>query len=132
MWCEAHLTNWLHTRKNTTVRYTITKGVLNENVDLAWHVWKSYIQWNEKNLNRHNKLNKNGLNHKIRLSLFHKLCQLLTTIRVHIYLFCYSQRKGLVLLVVRSNSASWSLPDFKPWRTRYVSVNYGISSYWST
>ena len=25
-----------------------------------------------------------------------------------------------------------SLPDFKPWRTRYESVNYGISNYWST
>ena len=23
------------------------------------------------------------------------------------------------------------LPDFKPWRTRYESVNYGISNYWS-
>ena len=25
-----------------------------------------------------------------------------------------------------------SLPSFKPWRTRYESVNYGISNYWST
>ena len=24
------------------------------------------------------------------------------------------------------------LPDFKPWRTKYESVNYGISNYWST
>ena len=24
------------------------------------------------------------------------------------------------------------LPVFKPWRTRYESVNYGISNYWST
>ena len=29
--------------------------------------------------------------------------------------------------------AYWvALPDFKPWRTRYESVNYGISNYWST
>ena len=25
-----------------------------------------------------------------------------------------------------------SLPSFKPWRTRYEPVNYGISNYWST
>ena len=25
-----------------------------------------------------------------------------------------------------------SLPDFKPWRSRYESVNYGISHYWFT
>ena len=25
-----------------------------------------------------------------------------------------------------------TLPDFKPWRSRYESVNYGISNYWST
>ena len=24
------------------------------------------------------------------------------------------------------------LPNFKPWRTRYESVNYGIRNYWST
>ena len=26
-------------------------------------------------------------------------------------------------------SPAGSLPDFKPWRTRYESVNYGISNY---
>ena len=31
-----------------------------------------------------------------------------------------------------SPSARLSLPSFKPWRTRYEPVNYGISNYWST
>ena len=29
-------------------------------------------------------------------------------------------------------SISHSLPTFKPWRSRYESVNYGISNYWFT
>ena len=32
----------------------------------------------------------------------------------------------------RSNGFTSLLPVFKPWRTRYESVNYGISNYWFT
>ena len=86
MWCEAHLTNWLHTRKNTTVRYTITKGVLNENVDLAWNVWKSYIKWNEKNSNRHNKLNKNGIYTKLD---YHSSTNYVSCLQLSEFIFIY-------------------------------------------
>ena len=33
---------------------------------------------------------------------------------------------------VRVRRLDCSLPDFKPWRSRYESVNYGIRNYWFT
>ena len=40
--------------------------------------------------------------------------------------------RNLDHLIFRLGSARLSLPSFKPWRTRYEPVNYGISNYWST
>ena len=45
--------------------------------------------------------------------------------------YCLGIRKN-VLDNGRSGTFGGLLPSFKPWRTRYESVNYGISNYWST
>ena len=50
---------------------------------------------------------------------------------------CFSDSLLMRLSSIRDNCIpffvlSSPLPVFKPWRTRYESVNYGISNYWST
>ena len=45
---------------------------------------------------------------------------------VYMHVWC------LVGLLWQMQVSDRLLPGFKPWRTRYESVNYGISNYWST
>ena len=74
------------------------------------------------------------ITHHIKPVWCHKLPHSLLSYLWERYVF----RKILTIPIYGSdigygNGMGWlPLPDFKPWRTRYESVNYGISNHWST